>query len=117
MAFRNLDGNHDWTFGVGRNNYVTENQEVALNIKTRVLSFIGDCFFAPLEGIDWWHLLEYNRREEMENAVMNTIATTNNVVNVNQIESFLNSRREITLGYNIDTVFTSNYSDEIVPIA
>lgn len=117
MAFRNLDSNHDWTFGVGRNNYVTENQEIALNIKTRVLSFIGDCFFAPLEGIDWWHLLEYNRREKMENAVMNTIATTNDVVNVNQIESFLNSRREITLGYNTDTIFTSNYSDEIVPIA
>lgn len=116
MSFRNLDNNHDWTFGVGRNNYVVENQEVALNIKTRVLSFLGDCFFAPLEGIDWWHLMEYNKRNEAENAVMNVIATTNDVVEVNQIDSILSANRTLKIEYNVDTTYTSNYEDEILPI-
>lgn len=116
MSFRNLDGNHDWTFGVGRNNYVVENQEVGLNIKTRVLSFLGDCFFAPLEGIDWWHLMEYNKREEMENSVMNVIATTPDVTQVNQIDSILNARRELKLNYDVDSIYSSNLQDEIIPI-
>ena len=113
---RNLDENHDWTFGAGLSNYVTRNQEVALNIKTRVLSFLGDCFFAPTEGIDWWHLMEYNKREEMENAVMNTIATTPDVTQINNIDSILNARRELKLYYDVETVYSSNLQDEIVPI-
>lgn len=113
---RNLDENHDWTFGAGLSNYVVENQEIALNIKTRVLSFLGDCFFAPTEGIDWWHLMEYNKRDEMENAVMNTIATTPDVTQINNIDSILNARRELKLYYDVETVYSSNLQDEIVPI-
>ena len=113
---RNLDTNHDWTFGAGLSNYVTENLEVALNIKTRVLSFLGDCFFAPTEGIDWWHLMEYNKREDMENAVMNTIATTPDVTQINNIDNILNARRELKLYYDVETVYSSSLQDEIVPI-
>lgn len=115
MAFRNLDGNHDWTFGLSKNNYVTENKEIALNIKTRVLSFIGDCFFAPLEGINWWELLEYNKRDEIELEVMNTIANTDGVVEIINIDTFINSRREQILSYNVKTVY-DEISNEITPI-
>ena len=113
MSFRNLDENHDWTFGCGKSNYVIQNQEVGLNIKTRVLSFLGDCFFAPNEGIDWWHLMEYNKREEAENAVMNTITTTPDVTQINKIDSILNSKRELIINYDIDTIYTTNLQDEI----
>ena len=41
MTFRNLTAENDWIWGTGKNSYVTENQEIALNIKTRVLSFLG----------------------------------------------------------------------------
>ena len=113
MSFRNLDENHDWVFGSGKSSYVTENLEVGLNIKTRILSFLGDCFFAPLEGIDWWHLLEYNKRDEAENAIMNTISTTPDVTQINQIDSILNSKRELVINYDIDTSYSTNLQDEI----
>lgn len=116
MGFRNLDGNHDWTFGVGRNNYVSENQEVELNIKTRVLSFLGDCFFATGEGIDWWNLLDYNKQEEAENAVMSTIADTPDVVKINNVETSLNASRKMTFSYDIDSTYSSNFQNDIIPI-
>ena len=116
MSFRNLDANHDWTFGVGVNNYVYGDQEILLNVKTRVLSFLGDCFFAPTEGIDWWHLFEYNKQAELENAVMATIAQTEGVETVNQIESYINSNRKINLEYSITTVNGSTYKQELIPI-
>lgn len=116
MSFRNLDSMGDWTWGVGRNNYVIQSQEIALNIKTRVLSFLGDCFFAPTEGIDWWHLLEYGKQAELENAVMATIAATDGVETVEQVESYINSQRKITLTYSYTDVYGMSYKQELIPI-
>lgn len=48
MSIRNLDENHDWTFGAGRSNYLNYNAEIGLNIKTRLLSFLGDCFLIQM---------------------------------------------------------------------
>ena len=113
MGFRNLDDNHDWTFGVGRNNYVIENQEIELNIETRVLSFLGDCFFAITEGIDYWNLLEYNKQDQLENAVMNTIAQTDGVQKVENVDILLGSNRHITLSYTIYTIYSTTLNATI----
>ena len=53
MIFRNLDDNGDWTFGAGNANYKTFDAAIGLNIKTRLLSWVGDCFFDLTAGIDW----------------------------------------------------------------
>lgn len=116
MSFRNLDSNGDWVFGLGRYSYVNENQEILLNIKTRILSFLGDCFFAPQDGIDWWHLLDYNKQAEMENAVMSTIAETEGVESVNEVDSIINSNRQITLSYSITTIYGNTYTQELTPV-
>ncbi len=113
MSFRNLDGNHDWTFGVGRNNYVTQNQEIALNIKTRVLSFLGDCFFATDEGIDYWNLLEYNKQAQLENAIMSTIAETDGVQKVNNIDVIIGANRKIMLEYSVYTIYSTTLDAQI----
>ena len=57
MIFRNLDENHDWTFGSGKANYISNNAAIGLNIKTRILSWLGDCFFDEAAGIDWTNRL------------------------------------------------------------
>lgn len=114
--FRNLDINHDWTWGSGKSNYVTENQEIGLNIKTRVLSFLGDCFFAINEGIDWWNLLDYRYQERLENAVTEVVKNTPGVTAINSIDVLVNADREIRLKYDIQTVYSQSYTGEITPI-
>lgn len=116
MSFRNLDGNGDWVFGSGRNSYVTETQEVLLNVKTRVLSFLGDCFFAPLEGIDWWNLLEYNRQEKAVMDVQAVISATDGVTDLVEIDSYLDSRRTLHLTYSIKDIYSNITENEIIPI-
>lgn len=116
MTFRNLDANHDWTFGVGKNNYVSGDLEILLNAKTRVLSFLGDCFFAPTEGIDWWNLLDYNQQDQAENAVMNTVANTDGVTEVLQTDSIINARRQLSLSYGIKTVNGTTYTQTLTPV-
>lgn len=53
MLFRSLDASADWNFGQGIQSYAVAEQAVGLNIKTRILSFLGDCFFDMLAGINW----------------------------------------------------------------
>ena len=114
--FRNLDANHDWTWGNSRNNYVIENQEIGLNITTRVLSFLGDCFFAVNEGIDWWHLLDYRYQDRLENAVTEVVKNTDGVTAINSIDFLVNADRQIRINYDVQTVYSQSYTGEITPI-
>lgn len=116
MSFRNLDADGDWTWGQSMSNYVYDDMEILLNVKTRILSFLGDCFFAPTEGIDWWHLFNYNKQAELENAVMVTIAETDGVESTNQVESYMSGNRKINLAYSITTVNGTTYQQELIPI-
>ena len=45
MIFRSLDELGDWNFGKGVQDFVSGNDAIALNIKTRIQSWVGDCFF------------------------------------------------------------------------
>ncbi len=116
MTFRNLDDNHDWTFGAGQNNYVQNEQEIRLNIETRLLSFLGDCFFDTDEGIDWLHLLDRNKLEKLEYAVQDVIIKTAGVTGINSVDAVLGANRKLTLSYDIQTIFSQSYTGEIVPL-
>lgn len=114
--FRNLDINHDWTWGNSRNNYVIENQEIGLNIKTRVLSFLGDCFFAVNEGIDWWNLLDYRYQDRLENSVTEVVKNTDGVTAINNIDLLVDADRQIKIVYDVQTVYSQSYTGEVTPI-
>lgn len=112
MTFRNLK-NGDWVFGTGRNDYVSENQEIALNIETRILSFLGDCFFAANEGIDWFNLLDYRYQNRLELKVQEVIKNTPGVTGVNNINIMLAANRKIIISYDIQTIFSTSYQGEV----
>lgn len=57
MIVRSLTVDGDWSFGKGKNSYLRNNEALMMNIRTRLLSFLGDCFFDTEAGIDWWNLL------------------------------------------------------------
>lgn len=113
MSFRNLTESWDWVFGSGINSYATAENEILLNVKTRVLSFLGDCFFATDEGIDWFNLLDYNKQAKLENDVQNTIVNTDGVVNINSVDVSYGANRSIIISYNLDTIYTQAYQDQL----
>jgi hypothetical protein len=116
MTFRNLNEKHDWTFGTGQNNYVRDEQEIILNLETRILSFLGDCFFATDEGIDWWNLLDRNKLDKLEYAVQDVIIKTPGVNGINSVDAILGANRKLTLNYDIQTIFSQSYTGEIIPL-
>lgn len=113
MRVRAIDAvTGDWTFGKGRNNYVDKNLEIGQSLRTRILSFLGDCFFDQQAGIDWFNLLGYNSRVELELAIAATILNTEGVVRIRQLSTNLNDRA-LTVSYSIFTVYSQTIANEI----
>ena len=114
MIFRNLDVNGDWTFGKGKNDYLTKNNAIALNIKTRLLSWVNDCFFDMTAGIDWNNRLQKSQNQFLEPDITELILKTDDVTGITSVQSQYNSEtRTFNIQYTINTVYTQNYKDKI----
>lgn len=105
LQVRALDAVGDWTWGAGKNNYLTGNAAVAQNIRTRLYSVLNDCFFATADGIDWFNLLGYKNQTALNLAVSATILNTAYVTGITQLSVIVNAARNIQIIYNATTSF------------
>lgn len=93
MRFRGIDSNGDWIFGKGRNSYLTDNEALMMNIKTRLLEFLGDCFFDMEKGIDWWNLLGGKNLRKILVDVQRTILRSYQVKKIVNLDYTLTNRK------------------------
>lgn len=105
MIVRALDGNGDWQFGKGKNDYKRNLNATAQNISTRLKSFLNDCFFAANEGIDWFNLLGSKNQQAISLAVSSVILNTVDVTSIVSLQINLSVNRTITIQYNVSTVY------------
>ena len=107
---RSIDVESDWVFGKGKNDYKLNLDAVEQNLKTRLQSFLGDCFFAEQEGIDWFNLLGNKDKLELNLSVSAVILNTQDVTEIIDYTLFIDPKRNVSLSYEILTVFgeTSN---------
>jgi hypothetical protein len=114
MIFRNLDENSDWRFGKGRNDFTQRNQAIGLNIRTRLLSWFGDCFFAQNEGVDWYNRLgSKNQQTLLEADIRRIILQSEGVTGILTFDTILEGR-SFTANYSVSTIFSESYRDSII---
>lgn len=117
MIFRGITATNDWTFGKGVGSYFTREQAIAANLKTALLFFLNDCFFAMTTGIDWWNLLGSKNPAAKNNIMLQTrqtIIQAEGVVRINSVDvQFSSPTRRITILYNIDTVYSRNVTGSV----
>jgi hypothetical protein len=101
---RALDVNHDWEFGAGLNNYVSNNAEVAQDINMNLNMFLGDCFFATNVGIDWFNLLGGKNELAVNLSINATILNTLGVTGLLQTSTSLVNRK-LNVQYQVQTVY------------
>lgn len=113
MIIRNLDANGDWTKGQGKNNYLSGNPAIGLNIRTRLLSWVGDCFFSMAAGIDWKNRLgSKNQLALLEGDIKRIILSSFGVTGITALSvSFVN--RVLTISYSINTIFSKGYQQSV----
>lgn len=113
MIFRNLDHNHDWCFGKGKNDITRLNQAIGLNIKTRILSWVGDCFFDTQAGIDWWNRLgSKNQRTLLEQDLKRIILQSEDVTGILSFQTDVIGRT-FTATYSVMTIYSKEFTDTV----
>ncbi len=113
MIFRNLTDTGDWTFGAGVSNYVDQNQAIGLNIKTRLYSWVNDCFFDIRAGIDWTNRLgSKNQRGLLELDLRRVILQSFGVTAITSFDTVLNGRT-FTARYSVNTIYSKDFQDQL----
>lgn len=106
MIVRSIDTEGDWNFGKGKNDYKKDNKAVAQSIKTRLSSFLGDCFFDANAGIDWFNLLGGKNQLAINLAVSTTLLNTEDVTEIKQLSVSLSAAsRQLSITYTVKTSF------------
>lgn len=117
MKIRNTDGNGDWHFGHGRQDYLVDDRAINLNLNSRLRSFLNDCFWSMGFGIDWWNLLGGKNPTAQVGIILQCrtmIANSYGVVRINTVDATTDARtRRLTVAYSIDTIFTRNLRNAV----
>jgi hypothetical protein len=110
VIIRALDSNGDITFGQGQQNYLVNQSALALNIQTRLLSFLNNCVWDMSSGIDWFtYLRQPNNQNQIIISVRTCLLQSFGVLKVNTVNVNVVGRH-IALAYNVTTIYTSNFS-------
>jgi len=110
---RALDANDDWTFGKGIANYLTNEDAIALNVRTRLRSWFGDCFFAVAEGVDYNNLLDIGTETLLNGDIRRVILQTEGVLRIETYESAIN---RTTRAFSVDTTIVTIFGNVTVTL-
>lgn len=106
MRIRAVDGNGDWLFGKGQNDYVTRQAAVRQNIESRLREFLGDSFWNVGGGVDWFNLLGSKNPVAINLAVSAVILNTADVTGVRQASVSLDVARKLSVKYVATSIFS-----------
>lgn len=118
MIIRALDSNGDFTFGKGKENYLSGNSAIGLNVQTRILCFLRDCFFDQQMGIDWKRFMSVpTPPQEVNLSVRAIILQSYGVLKLNSFSVSQPTPRSIIINDNLTTIFSTPYqqSVEVLP--
>jgi len=106
MIVRALDENGDFTFGKSKADYLSNIDAIKQNIKTRLMEFLGDCFFNITAGIDWFTFLGGSKNPTALNlSISSIILNTMGVTGIRQLSiSLIN--RNFSVNYDADTIYS-----------
>lgn len=108
MRVRALDPTGDWTFGKGQNNYLRDTDAIRQSIQTRLMSFLGDCFFDVAAGINWWARLGSKDILQTELDIAAVILNTPGVQNLGQLSVVLDpATRKLSTQWEVTTTYSA----------
>ncbi len=118
MIMRALTASGDWQFGRGIGSYNTAEAAIEENIMTWLNSWVGNCFFALKDGVDWLNLLDVGQQVNLKNAVKLNILKCYGVVQILALEVvFVSTTRAISITAQIQTIYSKTFQLELSQIA
>lgn len=102
MACRALDANYDWIFGQSP---LEGLDALRQEIQTRLLSWYGDCFFDPTEGVDYNSFLEIGTKSRLLDDIRRVLSLTDGVTRINSISDSLTQDRRLHVEFSVSTKY------------
>ena len=114
MIFRAIDAQNDWKFGHGLSDYFQNQDAVEANIRTRLQSWVGNCFFALQDGVDWRARLDTGQKSNLINELKTVILSSFGVVAVISIDGVFDGvTRAFTVNAVIQTIFSPSFQIQL----
>lgn len=114
MIFRQLTSNGDWTFGAGLANYASNQQAVALNIRTSILMWKGDCFFSLPNWVNWKGLLNVGQQRNLDTALQTLLLQCYGVTSIVSASVIVNpTTRNFFASYTVNTIFSQQVTSQL----
>lgn len=113
MLVRAVKNNQDmskraWVFCRGLSAYKNQQSAISQIIKSSLLEFKNDCYFALSNGIDWLTRLgSKNQKELLDNDIQDIILSRWGVLNIFDFQSSV-MERAYSCTCNVYTVFSSD---------
>lgn len=113
MLFRTLDSNWDWKFGRGKSDFAQDALAVAYDLKTQILSWYGDCFFAMRDGIDWKNILgTKDQKKTLDNTIRKILINQEDVIELVYFDSEI-TNREYHCSARVKTIYNETIEVKI----
>ena len=106
MITRSIDTQNDFNFGKGKQDYFSEKDSLNQNIKTRLQSFVNDCYFDLTAGVDWFTFLGSKNLSGLNNAVARVVLNTVGVYSLDSLSFKVGEKRELLIEYTVTTIWS-----------
>lgn len=88
-----------------------EKKAIGANVRTRLQSWLNDCFFSLTSGIDWANLLgQPGRQSDLTRELQTAILATDGVLSIDDLSIEISDRRA-SVRYRINTIYSQEMSD------
>ena len=115
MIVRGLDSDNDWTFGSGKQNYLTDIDALKQNIVTRLKSWKGNCFFDITAGVDWNNYLDIGTKSLLDMDIKRVILQSTGVLKIVDYSSTLDTdERNLTVSVTVQSIYGTTEITETV---
>lgn len=111
---RAIDASGDFSFGQGRQNYLSGEAEINQDIATALKVFLGECFFNTSAGVDWWNLLGKSDLAGILLQCRAVIASRAGVTKITSVNAYLNAlTRALIVDYKVSTIFSLQTANSV----
>lgn len=111
--FRAIDENNDWVFGSGLQSYAKNDLAINYDIKTKLQSFLTECFYNPELGLPWFQLLGSKDKNAIILSIKQAIINVEGVTEIVSLEFFLDTNRNATIKYVINTIYSTQVTGTV----
>lgn len=116
MILRATTATNDWTFGKSLQDYFFNEAAVEANIKTKLLEWVGDCFFNVPAGIDWKNRLDIGQQVALVIEIKQLVLQCYGVVSILDFQAnFSGATRFESITMTLQTIYSPSATITVTP--